>query len=87
MKIPYEKPAMAIERYALTQSIASCAVKIGMQTSQCVKDDTDAPDDMKNLAWEGYFVDEGINCDKAATSGTYEDGVCYHTATSLTFSS
>lgn len=87
MKIPYEKPAMAIERYELTQAIASCAVKIGFMNSECVEHDADAPKGMKDLAAVGYFVDTPINCAKRATATPFEDGVCYHTSAALTFNS
>lgn len=86
MKIPYEKPAIAIERYELTQAIASCAVKIGFSTSDCVKNDPDAPPAMRDFAKQGFFVDT-INCVKVAESYSYEDGICYHTSASLTFNS
>lgn len=85
MKIPYEKPMMAIERYELTQTIASCATKIGFLDSDCVKNDPDATNQMKDLAWSGFFTDG--NCDAFAQDMDGFDSICYHTNASAAFSS
>ena len=51
MKKQYEKPMMSVERFALTQTIANCATKIGFGgTVQCVASDADSTWEMKDLA-------------------------------------
>lgn len=85
MKKQYEKPMAAIEYYQLTQSIASCATKIGFLNSECVKNDVNATDQMKDLAWanwfvEGYCAEYGVGMDKY-------DSICYHTNANAAFNS
>lgn len=86
MKMPYEKPMMAIERYELTQTIASCATKIGFLSSECVKNDPDATNQMKDLAWSGFFTDVN-NCDDYPEGMDEFDSICYHTNANAAFSS
>lgn len=85
MKKPYEKPMFAVEYYQLTQAIAACVTKIGFQDRGCVLRDDDSTPAMKNLAWEGYFV-EAI-CREAATGMDEHDKICYHTNANAAFSS
>lgn len=78
LKKPYEKPMLAIEHYALTQRIATCTVKFGLNDSDCVWKDSDATPNMFKLALSGYFVD-GICAENAfGMDGT--DSICYHTS-------
>lgn len=84
MKMPYEKPMMAIERYELTQSIATCSLKIGFLNSECVINDSDAPPSMKDLAWDEYFVQDA--CGNVPTTDG-DDGICYHTSVTMAFNS
>lgn len=84
MKKQYEKPTLAVEYYQLTQAIAACVTKIGFLDSACVKHDTDATDQMKNLAWEGYFM---TGCDQVPTDMDQNDSICYHTNASAAFNS
>lgn len=84
MKKQYEKPTLAVEYYQLTQAIAACVTKIGFLDSACVKQDPDATNQMKNLAWEGYFM---TGCDQSATGMDQNDSICYHTNASAAFTS
>ena len=85
MRMPYEKPMMAIERYELTQTIASCATKIGFLNSQCVLKDPDASPEMKSLAGIDFFVDG--HCSIYPEGMEEEDGSCYHTNINTAFNS
>lgn len=86
MKKHYEKPLVAIEYFELTQTIASCNIKIGFLDSACVRNDPDATSEMKNLAMQFYFT-SGY-CGKVPNFGTTpEDGVCYHTNLNSAFNS
>lgn len=84
MKKTYEKPMLAVEYYQLTQTIASCATKIGMLDSNCVKKDPDATPQMKDLAYSGFFIEK---CDLSASGMDGLDGICYHTNANAAFSS
>lgn len=84
MKKQYEKPTLAVEYYQLTQAIAACVTKIGFLDSACVKQDPDATNQMKNLAWEGYFM---TGCDQVPTDMDQNDSICYHTNASAAFNS
>lgn len=87
VKKQYEKPMMAVELYALTQSIAACSFKIGYLASECVINDADATDDMVSLAKDHYFADTS-NCMYAVQrETTYEDGICYHLNANAYFNS
>lgn len=84
MKKPYEKPVLLIEKYALTQQIASCATNIGFGDAQCVIDDEDSTGQMKDFASWGTFTSV---CDIPATVGQEFDGLCYHTNVKSAFNS
>lgn len=86
MKKVYEKPMMAVEYYQLTQAIAACSIKIGFLSSECVKNDPDATIEMKNLAWDNWFVQEGA-CAQIAVDMDNDDGICYHTNVNAAFNS
>lgn len=86
MKIPYEKPMLAIERYALTQSIASCATKIGFNDAACVLKDEDATSGMKRMAKNHYFATSN-DCKKVPSGNDQWDGICYHTQNNAAFNS
>ena len=85
MKKQYIKPMIAVEYYELTQSIASCAIKIGFVSSDCVKKDPDATPHMKEMAWSEWFI-EG-HCVVPAVDMDPEDGLCYHTNANAAFNS
>lgn len=82
---------MAIERYELTQAIASCALKIGFNDSTCVLKDADAQGlyGMLNLAASGFFTANAKGCDNCPSdsTGEDEDGICYHTLANAAFTS
>lgn len=87
MKKIYTTPMIAIERYELTQSIATCITKIGFISSECVQKDPDAPDEMKDYAWDGYFVDTTV-CDNFISEDMDgADTICYHTSANAAFNS
>ena len=86
MKMKYEKPMLAVEYYELTQSIAACVTNIGFMSAECVQNDDDATDQMKNLAWSGFFTDT-INCALSADEMDGYDSICYHTNINAAFSS
>lgn len=86
MKKEYVTPEIAIEHYEVTQAIASCVTKIGLLSSDCVKNDPDATTDMKDFAGVGLFTDEG-GCETSAIGMDEYDSICYHTNASAAFSS
>ena len=85
MKKPYGPPKMAIERFALTQHLASCyGLKISLLDMDCVLNDPDAPPFMKDMAAFGVFMD---GCEAPPTGMDQEDGICYNTSVIMAFSS
>lgn len=84
MKKTYEKPLIAVENYMLSQTIATCDVRIGFDNSACVIDDQDAPNDFRNLAYTGVFTDK---CDLEPNIGDKYDNICYHTSAAAMFTS
>ena len=85
VKKQYEKPMLAVEYYQLSQSIAACVTRINYQNSDCVKKDPDSTNQMKDLAWDGYFV-EGV-CSQSPSGMDQNDSICYHTNASAAFTS
>ena len=86
MKIKYEKPMVAVERYEMSQAIAACIIKIGPAGTQyCVQNDAQTPDEMRDWALNGYFVGEAKGCSEFVTEGQIFDGICYHTQAGATF--
>lgn len=86
MKKIYVAPAIAVEHYELTQAIAACATKIGFLNSECVKNDADATNQMKELAWVEFFTEQG-NCSVHAVGMDDYDKFCYHTNANAAFNS
>lgn len=84
MKRKYVVPEINIEHYALTQSIAACAVKIGLLDSACVIDDPDATLGMKYLAYDDYFLE---GCNEVPEGVDPATGICYHTNAQAAFNS
>lgn len=90
MKRRYQKPTLSVERYALTQSLASCSgIKITNFADKNVKEDVladaDAPSIMKSLARRGNFL-AGTNTGCSITlDGTEIDGICFHTSINAAF--
>lgn len=87
MKKKYTAPIIAIEHYEVTQSIANCSTKIGFMGSECVKEDPDATEKMKDLAWSGYFNSSVNDCKDFPTGMDEYDSICYHTSANAAFSS
>ena len=83
MKRKYVTPAIAMEYYNLSQTIAGCATKIGFSNSECVLNDPDSTAGMKDFAMEGYFAAGG--CEQPAMDGY--DIICYHTNAQAAFNS
>jgi len=76
-----------VERYALTQSLASCSgIKItnfpNKNASEDVLADGDAPSIMKSLARRGNFITGGC---AIPIDGTEIDGICFHTSVNAAF--
>lgn len=85
MKMNYEKPMVAVENYELTQTIATCTLKIGHNDANCVRNDGDATTEMKRMAIaSGWFV---AGCTTHPIDGSTNDGVCYHSNVNLAFTS
>lgn len=94
MKKAYIKPQFVVERFALTQQIASCAyLKIGFGDSACVINNTDASDTLVpgyyesvySLAISNYFSNG--YCSKVPETTRDSDLLCYHTMTNMAFTS
>jgi hypothetical protein len=86
MRMKYEKPMVAVDRYALSQAIAGCSIKVGLSDRGCFLTHDDVTPQMKGYAYYGWFVDTtGTNpCSIHVEAGhTYTtdsgDGFCYHT--------
>ena len=79
MKKKYIKPAVAVDRYELSQAIAGCSgIKVSLESSQCFLRDPDVPANIKAYAANGWFTASG-SCSIRVVSGVTYDGVCYHT--------
>jgi hypothetical protein len=88
MKIKYEKPLVAVERYELSQAIAGCITKIGPNGSNaCIRTDPDTPGAMRSDANRGYFADNTCLPMFIVNQGAMYDGICYHTQANATFPS
>ncbi len=89
MKKKYERPIIEMECFQLTQQISSCGtVKINLTNSECVLVSASATDEMKRLAYAGFFLDVGADgCLMTATGMEDSDGICYMTNVNIAFSS
>lgn len=85
MKKKYVAPTIVVEHYEVTQSIAACATKIGLNNSACVINDPDSTNQMKDLAHVGWF-NSGA-CGESAVGMDGSDKICYHTNASAAFTS
>lgn len=77
MKMKYEKPIVAVDRYELSQAIAGCSIRVNSVDSLCFLKDPDVPAITKSYAANGWFT-EG-NCALQTIAGMNYDGMCYHT--------
>lgn len=79
MKMKYEKPMVAVDRYELSQAIAGCSgIKVSLESSACFLNDPDVPAISKAYAANGWFTANG-KCSIQTVSGVTYDGICYHT--------
>ena len=83
-KKQYTKPLMLVERFELTQMLSSCGTLIGYSDSNCVLKDADASNALKSFAVVGYFLG---GCKRYWDGDDNFDGVCFHAASNLMFSS
>ena len=94
MKKAYEKPAVAVEKFALSQQISACAyLKVGLNSSSCVINNKDQGDklipgygQLLGLAKVGYFWDPS-GCQIMGSFAQDSDQICYHTLANLAFTS
>lgn len=85
MKMKYEKPMVAVDRYELSQSIAGCEnIKVSYTDSGCFLLDPDVPFILKSHAMGNlWFADD--TCGNVVVEGevldggAVYDGFCYHT--------
>ncbi len=86
MKKTYQKPMAAVEFYKLSQSIASCILKINYLSNDCVVFDSDTPEEVRGVAFDypNYF---STDCATVCTNNPNYDGLCYHTNTNAMFTS
>lgn len=80
----YEKPAVLVERFSLSESLANCsAYRVNFMDTQCVLDRQDSlPPEMIFLATHGYFMTVD-GCTYRPTEGA----VCYQTSANMAFTS
>lgn len=84
----YEKPAVLVERFSLSESLANCsAYRVNFLDANCVTARQDSlPPEMVFLATSGYFMN-GSGCDKDLRQQATEGAVCYFTSTNMAFTS
>jgi len=80
----YRKPALLMERFSLTQMLASCTLKIAFSDSICVMNDPDATEDMKSFAHAGVFME---GCIASPEGIEFDDAICYHNSVNIAFTS
>ena len=80
MKMKYEKPMVAVDRYELSQAIAGCnAIKVCLEGNACFLRDPDVPAITKAYAANGWFTSSAKDCLIKTVNGVTYDGICYHT--------
>lgn len=84
-KKKYIAPVVTIEHYELTQTVTSCERKIGFMSSECVINDADSTDQMKDLAYSSFF--NSGQCEVYPKGMDEYDSICYHTNANAAFSS
>lgn len=84
MKKMYRKPQLLVERFELTQHLASCAISINAVDIGCVLNSQQATFEMKDLAIQGYFA---AGCPRQPVAGAPYITFCYLTADGLAFGS
>lgn len=94
VKKVYEKPAVGVENFALSQQISACVyLKVGFNSSSCITENRDQSDKLipgyghlLGLAKAGYFWDPS-GCQILGSFATDNDQICYHTLANLAFTS
>lgn len=82
----YEKPAVLVERFSLSESLANCSTyRVNFLDANCVAARQDSlPPEMVFLAASGYFMSgDGCRPENRPTDGA----VCYFTSTNMAFTS
>ena len=92
MKKRYLKPTVAVELFALTQTIASCVgikiTKTGPSNGPAdVLADPDSTNAMKSWAYYGGFLSNADGCIIEMNGAMDPDGSCYHTNVNAAFNS
>lgn len=85
MKKQYKSPELLVERFELTQHLASCGISLNAIEIACVLNSASATPEMKDLAIQGYFA-EGCPRQPVIGPDNYAS-FCYVTASGLTFGS
>ena len=85
----YEEPMIVVEQYALTQNVAACETKVGFNNNECVLNDPQATDQMKDLAGVGFFNAGTNGCAEGNHASGMDgfDALCYHTNVAAAFTS
>lgn len=79
----YTKPAVLVERFSLTESLANCnAMRLNFMDPNCVLKSSDATVEMKGLAMRGFFMTSG-GCPEQASDGA----ICFLTSANMAFTS
>ncbi len=93
MKKPYVSPVIEVERFVLTQAIASChkSMIISSHDGACIED-SNLPYHWKDIAASGYFWTDCGEMLTVEAEDMYQDlygddGVCYHTNANMAFTS
>lgn len=83
----YEKPAVLVERFSLSESLANCSTyRVNFLDANCVTARQDSlPPEMVYLATNGYFM-SGYGCDDPNKRPT-DGAVCYVTSANMAFTS
>lgn len=84
----YEKPAILVERFELTQHLASCSgIKINSLDYNCVQRDSDSWNTpLFDLALSHTFMPNTI-CEQPPIDNDNDDGLCFFTSVSMAFTS
>ena len=82
------KPAILVERFELSQSLASCSgIKISSLDADCVVNDPDSwSTPMFDLALSGNFM-PNTSCVLPPVDNDADDGICYFTSVNMAFTS
>ncbi len=85
MKLKYEKPIVVLERYALSQGIASCDMVAGPSGNYYCFPNGNVSDKAVDWWLQGTFVSKELGCNNVINQGQDYDGICYHTSINTVF--